>query len=173
MPPPVQAETQQLIAPFSLIPESDCWIPLGPSLLYGDWYGNSASVTAPLEIAMGTDSLIPEYDDWISLGPSLLHGDWYGNGVSVAAPLEIAMGTDFNMGVGFLPPVTRNVQPSSVESRPCIFEINPRDKVPKVLVDQDPDIEVCPIQSKDLLAEIGPGLNHWDYHCQYQIPYDP
>ena len=50
------------------------------------------------------------------------------------------MGTDFNMGVGFLPPVTRNVQPSSGELRPGIFEINPPDYVPKVLVDNDPDI---------------------------------
>ena len=68
------------------------------------------------------------------------------------------MGTDFNMGVGFLPSVTRNVQPSSGELRPCIFEINPPDNVPKVLVGHNLDIEVCPIQGKDLLAEIGPGL---------------
>ena len=75
---PPQASPRALYqecAPFSLFPESDGWVPLDPSLLYGDWYGNSASVTAPLEIAMGTDSLIPEYDGWISLDPSLLHGD--------------------------------------------------------------------------------------------------
>ena len=30
--------------------------------------------------------------------------------------------------------------------------------MPKVLVDHDPDIEVCPIKGKDLLAELGPGL---------------
>ena len=115
---PPQASPRALYqecAPFSLFPEYDDRIPLDPSLFYGDWYGNSASVAAPLEIAMGTDSLIPEYDDWISLGPSLLHGDWCGNGVSVAAPLESAMDTDFNMGVGFIPPVTRNVQPSRRE----------------------------------------------------------
>ena len=102
--------------------------------------------------------MIPESDGWISLDPSLLHGELYGNSISVAAPLEIAMGTDFNMGVGFIPPVTCNVQPSSGQLRPCIFEINPPDNVPKVLVDHDPDIEVCPIQGKDLLAEIDPGL---------------
>ena len=108
-------------------------------------------------------SLIPESDGWIPFDPYLLYGfeeDSYGNSASVTAPLEIAMGTDFNMGVGFIPSVTCNVQPSSGELRPCIFEIYPPDNVPKVLVDHDPDIEVCPIQGKDLLAEIGPGLNN-------------
>ena len=57
---PPQASPRALYqerAPFSLIPESDGWTPLDPCLLYGfeeDSYGNSVSVTAPLEIAMGT-----------------------------------------------------------------------------------------------------------------------
>ena len=85
---PPQASPRALYqerAPFSLIRESDGWIPLDPSLLYG----------------------FEEYS--------------YVNSVSAAAPFEIAMGTDFSMGVGFPPPVTCNVQPSSGELRPCIL----------------------------------------------------
>ena len=106
-------------------------------------------------------SWIPESDGWLPYDPSWFYRfeeDSSGNSISVTSPLEIDVGTHSNMGSRFIPPVTCNVQPPSRELRPCIFDINPPDNAPKVLVGHDPDIKVCLIQGKDLLAEIGQGL---------------
>ena len=95
----------------------------------------------------------PLPNGWIPYDPSWFYRpevDSAGNSISVTAPLGIAVGTHSNMGSGFISPVTCDVQPPSRELRPCIFEINPPDRVPKVLVDHDSDIEVCNIQGKDL-----------------------